>query len=432
MNVPQFKTFVDVIHQTMRMEYQLCQIIDTPEFQRLRRIKQLGSGYRVFHCATHTRFEHSIGVAYVCGKLITGIKNRQPELHISDRDVLLVKAAGLLHDIGHACFSHFFDDYFLKTTLLGTENEKWIKHEFRSEKILRHIINKYEFQFTTDEIDFICEMINPKSRPKRLPSTRTIRSDYFYQIVSNYINGFDGDKIDYLLRDNFFVGTKTSYRYEHLFEEARVIDNIICFAKNDALNVYGLYQLRYTMHKKYYTDKTINIFDFMILDILKLVDSEFQISANITNLDVFCTYTDDLLERIKYSSNNQQALNLIHRIETRDLYIFVDEIVHNGKNESLIQKITEITAFCTKHNVQEQLITSHFNINFNMKNKNPVDAIHFYDINNPSIKFNIDRKKISLLLPAVFEEFVTRVIIKTNPVIEGKTLKEHLKLIMNS
>ena len=152
-------TFFDKIHKNIPVDIILCNIIDTPEFQRLRNIKQLGMGNNVFIGATHTRFEHSIGVAHLCGALISGIKIKQPELHISDRDVILVKVAGLLHDIGHACFSHFFDDFFLKGALEGTDKEQWIKHEYRSEMLLRHMIEKYEFQFTMDEIDFICEMI---------------------------------------------------------------------------------------------------------------------------------------------------------------------------------------------------------------------------------------------------------------------------------
>ena len=104
------KLIFDPVHNYIELDRELLDIIDTPEFQRLRNIKQLGIAYRVFIGASHNRFEHSIGVSYLCGLLLKNLKERQPELYITDRDILLVKIAGLCHDLGHACFSHFFDD----------------------------------------------------------------------------------------------------------------------------------------------------------------------------------------------------------------------------------------------------------------------------------------------------------------------------------
>ena len=99
----------DRIHKTITIPEICKQIIDTPEFQRLRRIKQLGCASFVYPCATHTRFEHSIGVAHLGRKLLTILKRNQPELKISEKDILLVFIAGLLHDVGHAPYSHAFE-----------------------------------------------------------------------------------------------------------------------------------------------------------------------------------------------------------------------------------------------------------------------------------------------------------------------------------
>uniref|UniRef100_A0A3Q3C9N3 HD/PDEase domain-containing protein n=1 Tax=Haplochromis burtoni TaxID=8153 RepID=A0A3Q3C9N3_HAPBU len=105
--------FNDPIHGHIELHPLLVKIIDTPQFHRLRNIKQLGGVYFVYPGASHNRFEHSIGVAYLAGELAKALKVKQPELHISERDVLCVQIAGLCHDLGHGPFSHFFDGMFM-------------------------------------------------------------------------------------------------------------------------------------------------------------------------------------------------------------------------------------------------------------------------------------------------------------------------------
>lgn len=79
----------------------IWQFIDTPQFQRLRDLKQLGVSYYVYPGASHNRLEHSIGVSYLAGEWITHFKTIQPELEISDNEVFLVRLAGLCHDLGY-------------------------------------------------------------------------------------------------------------------------------------------------------------------------------------------------------------------------------------------------------------------------------------------------------------------------------------------
>ena len=122
------KCIFDPIHKYIELEPLLVNFIDTPEFQRLRNIKQLGACYYVYSGAVHNRYEHSLGVSHLSGMLITQLKNNQPELNITDRQITLIKVAGLIHDLGHACFSHFFDNLFLKDKFdptLSLQTHKW-------------------------------------------------------------------------------------------------------------------------------------------------------------------------------------------------------------------------------------------------------------------------------------------------------------------
>ncbi|KAK3539174.1 hypothetical protein QTP86_027607 [Hemibagrus guttatus] len=96
--------FNDSVHGHIKMHPLLVKIIDTPEFQRLRNIKQLGGGYFVFPGASHNRFEHSIGVAHLAGEFVQSLNAQESTIidksKINEKDVLCVQIAGLCHDLG--------------------------------------------------------------------------------------------------------------------------------------------------------------------------------------------------------------------------------------------------------------------------------------------------------------------------------------------
>ncbi|XP_045135968.1 deoxynucleoside triphosphate triphosphohydrolase SAMHD1-like isoform X3 [Portunus trituberculatus] len=105
------KTFQDAVHGAITLHPLCVKVIDTPQFQRLRFIKALGTCYFVFPAATHNRFEHCLGVCYLAGQLVCALQSRQPELDISEADILCVQLAGLCHDLGHGPFSHLWEQF---------------------------------------------------------------------------------------------------------------------------------------------------------------------------------------------------------------------------------------------------------------------------------------------------------------------------------
>lgn len=97
-----WKHINDSVHGGMNLEPALVAVVDTPQFQRLRLIRQLGVTEHVYPSGTHNRFEHCLGVAHLAGRMAVTLRNLRPDL-VTNRDVTCVKLAGLCHDLGTGC-----------------------------------------------------------------------------------------------------------------------------------------------------------------------------------------------------------------------------------------------------------------------------------------------------------------------------------------
>lgn len=382
------KKIYDPIHKYMSFEPILVQIIDTVEFQRLRNIKQLGFCYYVFSGANHNRFEHSLGVAHLCGLLLTKIKHNQPELNITDRQIILIKIAGLVHDIGHGCFSHFFDNY-----LLNDSKHINSRHEIRSQLIFQQIVKKYKLKINNDEINFINNLIDPNSD----------NNDFIYQILSNKENSIDCDKFDYLLRDTFNLGLPFSFDCNRFIENAKVINNKLCYSIKLYYDIYDLFNLRFRLHKQIYNHHTVNQLEHMVLDIINLVDDKYNIKTSIHNINNFIEISDNILDKIYYSESNDKniikAKEILYNIKIRKLYKMVEEIMLDTKqipNELKLKYNNFETNYCYSIIV----------INYTKQDKNPLDSIHFYD--NKNNKFFIKKNKLNVSINN-FQEIILRI-----------------------
>jgi HD superfamily phosphohydrolase len=94
------KIFNDAIHGHFELSALSVKVMDTPQYQRLRDLSQLGGVYYVYPAAASKRFEHSLGVAHLARTFVQSLRQEQPELDITDADVLCIEIAGLCHDLG--------------------------------------------------------------------------------------------------------------------------------------------------------------------------------------------------------------------------------------------------------------------------------------------------------------------------------------------
>ena len=187
----------DPVHNIIAFEDTDCDrllfnLINSKEFQRLRRIKQLGLSDMVFPGANHSRFAHSIGVMQNARNFLDRIQRAYGKL--ADRHRMLVAAAALLHDLGHGPFSHAF------------ENVTGDSHEYRTLEIIRDPSTEIHQILTNADKDlpehlawfFDEDIEEDQLEAAAIPAFLT-------QIVSSQL---DADRFDYLLRDCHATGAE--------------------------------------------------------------------------------------------------------------------------------------------------------------------------------------------------------------------------------
>lgn len=245
-------------------------LIDTPEFQRLRRIRQLGVSEFTFPGAVHTRFTHSIGVFHTARSLVEVIRRemaRNQEAFDNDRaDVVL--AAALLHDVGHGPFSHAFE---------GVQESRGVKkrHEQWTADIIRNpngrillLLEEHKPGFAED-VAALLEKEDPE--------------DIYHAVVSS---SFDADRLDYLRRDKLMTGTGAGgIDFDWLIDNIRValieieaIDEengaarrvpTFCLTSKALPAAEQFLLARYTLHQQVYFHKTTRCVEHMVSRLLR-------------------------------------------------------------------------------------------------------------------------------------------------------------------
>ncbi len=333
-----WKFIKDPVHHYIRISNEDLRIIDTLLFQRLRNIFHLGTGYLTYPGATHSRFEHSLGVAdlgtSVFNHVICNSREKEQSLWDIGKTELdamrkTLRCACLLHDIGHSPFSHTCEDFFKGDAIriakeLATKLEFAAKPGEETEIILKQKAEKApheliscsivlsQFDTILKDLDVepldVCAFILGRTRQNVPYEFKT-----HYEVLANIVSSpIDVDKFDYLLRDNYMTGaTLVTLDKERLLSSYTVTNKNLLLLSGKALSLVSnlmigrqqVFMWIYQHHKVVCTDALLRkIIKELIENNLIDQQSFFSQEAIISNLiDDY-----DIINEIRKNSDKKE------------------------------------------------------------------------------------------------------------------------------
>ncbi|WP_099975251.1 HD domain-containing protein [Lactobacillus terrae] len=258
--LPKEKVFLDPVHNYIHIQHKvILDLINSKEFQRLRRVKQLGTTSFTFHGAEHSRFTHSIGVYDITRQICDNFQRNYPSKNENDGlwnddERIVALCAALLHDVGHGPYSHTFEHIF------DTDHEKWTQEIITSDKTE---INQILKQVSPDLPDKVASVI-----AKTYPNPQVV------QMISSQI---DADRMDYLLRDAYFTGTEYG-----MFDLKRILRMMRPYSQGIVFDASGMHAVedylicRYQMYQQVYFHPVSRGMEVVLTKLLKRAKDLFD------------------------------------------------------------------------------------------------------------------------------------------------------------
>ena len=234
------KVMRDPIHGYIHVHYKVIwDCINAREFQRLRRIHQLGGDFQVYHTAEHTRFSHSLGVYEIVRRMVEEIEELSRSL--SEYEKCAAMLAGLLHDLGHGPFSHAFE------AVSDCHHEQFTQRILLEDSEIHRILSAADVRLPQDVADII---------------GYRYKNDLLNQLVSGQL---DADRMDYLLRDAYFTGTSYgTFDMERILRTIRFQDAHLAVKESGIHSVEDYIMARYHMYWQVYLHPVARSYEIMI------------------------------------------------------------------------------------------------------------------------------------------------------------------------
>ena len=241
----EIKVMRDPVHEYIHIEYQVIwDAINSKEFQRMRRIHQMGTSYLVYHTAEHSRFSHCLGVYEITRRMCTEVKDIQE--YLSEDEKIQVMLAGLLHDLGHGPFSHFFE------MVTSESHESMTKRIILEDSEIHSILEKAQ-EGLSEKVANILDHSHPKV--------------VLTQMISSQL---DADRMDYLLRDATFSGTTYGhFDLERILRTMRVQEGKLVIKVSGIHSIEDYIMARYHMYYQVYFHPTSRAVEGLILGFFK-------------------------------------------------------------------------------------------------------------------------------------------------------------------
>ena len=326
-----FKLFNDPVHGFVSVPKGLVlELVETPEFQRLRRIRQLGLGFLVFPGAVHTRFEHGLGAMALMQDALATLREKGTIMDTDEVTGALV--AALLHDVGHGPFSHTLEEDLVAPGPSGVPYH----HERMSRAIMARLNERFDGQ-----LDMALRIFDG-----------TCDRPFFHSLLSSQL---DMDRLDYLRRDSFYTGVAEGVvGVERILKTMRVDppgggpDSRIVIEAKGAYAVENVLLSRRLMYWQVYLHKTVIAGDhglravflrarqrpeaielaspplaFVLSGQATADDLDPSAPGHVSLLDAFCQLDDvDVLSTLKTwtRSSDRVLADLARRFLDRDLF----------------------------------------------------------------------------------------------------------------
>ena len=318
------KKFRDPIHNFIHVSQDELDIINSPIFQRSHNIRQLSLGYYVYHGAEHSRFGHMIGACHVAGLAYDSLKKNTEELgedfRGDDIDRSTLRMAALLHDVGHAPFSH------------SLENILDASHEDYTKKLVKHY-----FEDTLKKANVDVNVVN------NLIDGAYPKKPYLSKLVSGQL---DVDRLDYLLRDSYYSGvTYGRYDLGRIIDQLAIVNGKFVVLQGGYEAVEQLIFARYQMYQQVYFHKTKRSFELMLwqcgellkekglLDYPKLKDLEDNVG-----IEEYLKRDDRwFLNLIHNESNPKEVKQIATMIKNRKPYWETYSPISNRKQSTRVR-----------------------------------------------------------------------------------------------
>lgn len=336
MVAPKRKIINDPVYGFITINHPLIfSILAHPYYQRLRRITQMAMGQLVYPGAVHTRFHHSLGAYHLMGNAVNELRSKGTI--ISEEEEVAVKAAILLHDIGHGPYSHALEHVVVKG----------VHHESLSLQIMHEMNAAFDGQLTLAIQIF----------------TNAYHKPFLHQLISGQL---DVDRMDYLSRDSFFCGVSEGViGYDRILKMLVVVDGQLMIEEKGIYSVEKFLVARRQMYWQVYLHKTVLSAEKMLVKILERArslytstDTAMQTGSALDYflgsftgvmdafaLEQFCSLDDhDIMHAIKrWSTHPDKVLSLLcSRFLSRQLYKttiqsepFLPAIIADKQKESI-------------------------------------------------------------------------------------------------
>ncbi len=297
----------DSVWGTVRVRKHEAAILDTPLVQRLRRIHQTSFAYLTYPSAVHTRFEHSLGCLYLVDRFVNSLRDREKQDLISSEVEANIRAAALLHDVGHGPFSHSSEEVYQHFPQMRDLRKNGGEYAgVKPHEVLGCLILK------SDPFRNFIRQINTKYGQSldvdRMATAIAGQAKKESQFEADILNGsFDVDKLDYVVRDGRLIGLPVAVDLHRLFTSMDVsnVDEVTGWRRLtvDLRGEITLEQIifgKMTLFTCVYQHHKARACDCLLKSIIEYL--EFNRDAGITiagrtltNVADFLWFTDDIL-----------------------------------------------------------------------------------------------------------------------------------------